>query len=35
VPLGEALLMDDRFRKGKYNTAFLEKFMNDIFMVDR
>jgi len=35
VPLGEALLMDDRFRKGEYNTAFLEKFMHDNFIVDR
>ena len=33
VPLGEALLMDDRFRKGQYNTAFLEKFMNENFLV--
>lgn len=31
VPLGEALLMDQRFRKGEYNTAFLEKFMHDKF----
>ncbi len=35
VPLGEALLMDDRFRKGEYNTAFLEKFMHDNFVVER
>ncbi|MBC8206563.1 MAG: acetyl-CoA carboxylase biotin carboxylase subunit [Kiritimatiellales bacterium] len=35
VPLGEALLMDDRFRKGEYNTAFLEKFMHDNFIVER
>lgn len=33
VPLGEALLMDDRFRKGQYNTAFLEKFMDENFLV--
>ncbi|QHI68232.1 acetyl-CoA carboxylase biotin carboxylase subunit [Tichowtungia aerotolerans] len=31
VPLGEALLQDERFRKGEYNTAFLEKFMHDKF----
>lgn len=35
VPLGEALLMDDRFREGKYNTAFLEKFMHDNFVAER
>jgi acetyl-CoA carboxylase biotin carboxylase subunit len=35
VPVGIALLMDDRFRRGEYNTAFLEKFMNENFMVDR
>jgi len=35
VPLGEALLMDDRFQKGEYNTAFLEKFMHDNFIVER
>lgn len=34
VPLGEALLADDRFRKGEYNTAFLEKFMIENFLVD-
>ncbi len=33
VPLGEALLMDERFQKGEYNTAFLEKFMHDNFIV--
>jgi acetyl-CoA carboxylase biotin carboxylase subunit len=35
VPVGIALLMDTRFRRGEYNTAFLEKFMNENFMVDR
>lgn len=35
VPLGEALLMDERFQKGEYNTAFLEKFMHDNFIVER
>lgn len=35
VPLGEALIMDDRFRKGEYNTAFLEKFMHDNFITER
>ena len=33
VPLGEALLADNRFKKGVYNTAFLEKFMHDNFIV--
>jgi hypothetical protein len=28
-------LMDTRFRRGEFNTAFLEKFMNENFMVDR
>lgn len=35
VPVGIALLRDDRFRRGGYNTAFLEKFMNENFLVDR
>jgi acetyl-CoA carboxylase biotin carboxylase subunit len=35
VPVGISLLMDERFHKGEYNTAFLEKFMRDNFMVDR
>lgn len=35
VPVGLALLNDERFRNGNYNTAFLEKFMHDNFMVDR
>lgn len=35
VPLGEALLLDERFQKGEYNTAFLEKFMNDNFIVEK
>ncbi|MDH3345953.1 MAG: carbamoyl phosphate synthase, partial [Kiritimatiellaceae bacterium] len=34
VPLGEALLADDRFKKGQYNTAFLEKFMHDNFITE-
>ena len=32
VPLGEALLSDGRFLSGKYNTAFLEKFMHEKFL---
>ena len=32
VPLGEALLNDGRFISGKYNTAFLEKFMHESFL---
>jgi len=32
VPLGEALLVDRRFIKGKYNTSFLEKFMHENFL---
>jgi acetyl-CoA carboxylase biotin carboxylase subunit len=35
VPLGEALLMDECFRKGEYNTAYLEKFMHDKFVMER
>lgn len=35
VPVGMALLMDSRFRRGEYNTAFLEKFMHENFLVDR
>jgi acetyl-CoA carboxylase biotin carboxylase subunit len=33
VPLGEALLMDERFQRGEYNTAFLEKFMQENFLM--
>ena len=33
VPLGLALMADGRFRKGDYNTAFLEHFMQDSFLV--
>ena len=32
VPLGEALMVDSRFREGRYNTAFLEKFMHEVFL---
>jgi acetyl-CoA carboxylase biotin carboxylase subunit len=35
VPVGVALLADSRFRRGEYNTAFLEKFMHENFLVDR
>ncbi len=35
VPLGEALLGDERFKKGEYNTAFLEKFMHDNFVGEK
>jgi acetyl-CoA carboxylase, biotin carboxylase subunit len=34
VPVGLALLNDERFRAGNYNTAFLDKFMHDNFMVE-
>ena len=32
VPLGEALLYNERFKEGTYNTAFLEKFMEETFL---
>ncbi len=32
VPLGEALMVDGRFVEGTYNTAYLEKFMHDVFL---
>jgi len=32
VPLGEALFLDSRFCDGRYNTAFLEHFMNENFL---
>ncbi len=32
VPLGEALMYDSRFVEGRYNTAFLEKFMHEVFL---
>jgi len=31
LPVGLCLLNDDRFRHGQYNTAFLEKFMKEVF----
>ena len=33
VPLGLALMSDARFVRGQYNTAFLENFMQDSFLV--
>jgi acetyl-CoA carboxylase biotin carboxylase subunit len=32
VPLGEALMMDKAFIDGTYNTAYLEKFMHEVFL---
>ncbi|MBT8043131.1 MAG: acetyl-CoA carboxylase biotin carboxylase subunit [Pontiella sp.] len=32
VPLGEALMVDKRFVDGTYNTAYLEKFMHEVFL---
>jgi len=32
VPLGEALMVDGCFKEGTYNTAYLEKFMHDVFL---
>jgi acetyl-CoA carboxylase biotin carboxylase subunit len=32
VPLGEALMGDANFASGKYNTAYLEKFMHEVFL---
>jgi acetyl-CoA carboxylase biotin carboxylase subunit len=34
VPLGEALMVDGRFIAGTYNTAYLEKFMHEVFLND-
>ncbi|WP_372845118.1 acetyl-CoA carboxylase biotin carboxylase subunit [Pontiella sp.] len=34
VPLGEALMVDGRFMAGTYNTAYLEKFMHEVFLND-
>ena len=33
VPLGEALMVDGRFAAGTYNTAYLEKFMHESFLI--
>ncbi len=33
VPLGLALMSDARFARGQYSTAFLERFMEDSFLV--
>jgi acetyl-CoA carboxylase biotin carboxylase subunit len=35
VPVGLALLADARFVKGNYNTAFLENFMQDSFLINK
>ncbi len=35
VPVGLALLADARFVKGEYNTAFLENFMQDSFLINK
>ncbi len=32
VPLGEALMVDKAFVDGTYNTAYLEKFMHEVFL---
>ena len=34
VPLGLALMSDENFVKGTYNTAYLEGFMNETFLKD-
>jgi len=34
VPLGQALLGDARFARGEYNTAFLENFMKEVFLIN-
>ena len=31
LPLGISLLHDDRFRRGEYNTAFLDRYMQESF----
>jgi len=33
VPLGQTLLGDARFVRGEYNTAFLENFIRDVFLI--
>ena len=33
APLGQALMLDARFVQGKYNTTFLEKFMEEGFLI--
>ncbi len=33
APLGQALMADARFVRGEYNTAFLEHFMQDSFLI--
>ncbi len=33
VPLGQALLGDARFARGDYNTAFLDGFMKEVFLI--
>ena len=35
VPLGLALMDDPTFISGEYNTAYLEKFMNEIFLKNK
>lgn len=33
APLGQAVLSDARFARGEYNTAFLENFVKDVFLI--
>ncbi|HNR94276.1 MAG TPA: acetyl-CoA carboxylase biotin carboxylase subunit [Kiritimatiellia bacterium] len=33
APLGRALMTDEHFRKGRYNTHYLETFMNESFLL--
>ena len=33
APLGQAVLSDARFARGEYNTAFLESFVKDVFLI--
>ena len=32
IPLGQAILADERFIRGEYNTAYLEHFLNEGFV---
>ena len=35
VPLGESLMDNKKFREGSYNTAYLEVFMDEVFLKEK
>ena len=35
VPLGESLMDNKKFKEGSYNTAYLEVFMDEVFLKEK